>query len=81
MRDTTVLKVFAEWDNDAEVWVAQSDDVPGLVAEAATIDALVAKLKVLVPEMLDENGYSDRHSGDIPFDLEAKCRVVASHTH
>ena len=33
------LFVRAEWDEDAGVWVATSDDVPGLVAEADTAEA------------------------------------------
>jgi hypothetical protein len=44
------------WDDDAGVWVATSDDVPGLVAEAESLYALSEKLEVLVPELLDVNG-------------------------
>ena len=28
--------VVAEWDGEAKVWVATSDDIPGLVTEAET---------------------------------------------
>ena len=59
--------IHAEWDDEAEVWVATSDDVPGLVAESETIEALVLKLKSLVPELLEANGISV--SGDVPFEL------------
>ena len=48
--------VRAEWEADAEVWVATSDDVPGLVTEAATLEALDSKLKAMVPELLEANG-------------------------
>ena len=48
--------VRSMWDDDAGVWVATSDDVPGLVAEAESLDALSEKLEVLVPELLDVNG-------------------------
>lgn len=48
--------VRAEWDSDAQVWVASSDDVPGLVTEADTIEALDAKLQTMVPELLEANG-------------------------
>ena len=57
----------AEWDDEVEVWVATSDDVPGLVAESDTIEALVLKLKILVPELLEANGIAA--SGDVPFEL------------
>ena len=48
--------VRAEWDAEAAVWVATSDDVPGLITEAETIEALDAKLKGMVPELLEANG-------------------------
>jgi hypothetical protein len=48
--------VHATWDGDADVWVAESDDVPGLIAQAATPQALLSKLRVLVPELLELNG-------------------------
>lgn len=50
------LLVFAEWDDEAKVWVATSDDVPGLITEAETQPALVKKLQVMIPELLHENG-------------------------
>lgn len=48
--------VRAEWDAEANVWVATSDDVPGLVTEADTLEALDSKLQVMVPELLEANG-------------------------
>ena len=48
--------VRAEWDADAGVWVASSDDVPGLVTESETLEALDTKLQTLVPELLEVNG-------------------------
>jgi predicted RNase H-like HicB family nuclease len=48
--------VKAEWDDEASVWVATSDDVPGLVTEAATMERLMEKLRLMVPEMLELNG-------------------------
>jgi len=51
--------VRAEWDEEAKVWVATSDDVPGLVTEAETMEALSSKLEVNIPELLAENGYPD----------------------
>lgn len=46
----------AQWDEDARVWVITSDDVPGLVGEAGTLERLSAKLEVLIPELLELNG-------------------------
>ena len=50
------LYVHATWDEKAQVRVATSDEVPGLATEATTSEELVAKLKVLIPELLDANG-------------------------
>ena len=50
------LFVHAEWDDEALVWVATSDDVPGLVTEAETAEELIEKLKRLIPELLEANG-------------------------
>jgi hypothetical protein len=37
------------------VWWAESSDVPGLVAEAGTHDALVAEIRMLVTELIALN--------------------------
>ena len=50
------ITVNAEWDPEAKVWVATSDDVPGLVTEAGTVEALAEKLSVIIPELLEANG-------------------------
>ena len=46
------------WDDEAAVWVATSDDVPGLALESGSFDALVEKVRMAVPELLDLNGGS-----------------------
>jgi hypothetical protein len=50
------LFVRAEWDEEASVWVATSDDVPGLATEEATMEGLIEKLKLIIPELLKANG-------------------------
>lgn len=67
---TKILFIRAEWDADAGVWVATSDDVPGLATEADTLEGLSAKLEVMVPELLEANGYPG--SGEVPFELLAR---------
>jgi len=51
--------VHAVWDEEARVWVASSEDVPGLATESDTAEALVEKLKLLIPELLALNGRTD----------------------
>ena len=41
-------QVKAEWDDQAGVWVASSDDVPGLATGADTFEALIDNLKVVI---------------------------------
>jgi predicted RNase H-like HicB family nuclease len=50
-----VYHVYADWDPEARVWVATSDDVPGLATEAPTVEALSEKLRTIVPELLEAN--------------------------
>jgi predicted RNase H-like HicB family nuclease len=61
--------IRAEWDDEAKVWVATSEEVLGLVTEADTIPALVEKLERMLPELLVENGQLDGTDGlpDVPF--------------
>lgn len=44
------------WDNEAAVYVATSEDVPGLVLESGSLDALIERVKTAVPELLELNG-------------------------
>ena len=43
------------WDREAAVWIAACDDIP-LALESGSFDALVERVKVAVPEMLEING-------------------------
>lgn len=70
-----ILFIRAEWDDEAGVWVATSDDVPGLATEAETLEALSSKLEAMVPELLDANGYPD--GPEVPFELLARKFSVA----
>ena len=64
------IVIKAVWDPEAKVWVAESDDVPGLATEADTLDELVAKLKVMVPELLAENAPEPPLFDGYPFSIE-----------
>jgi predicted RNase H-like HicB family nuclease len=49
-------EVEAHWDSEAGVWVAESEDIPGLVTEAESLNGLVEKIRLLVPELFELNG-------------------------
>ena len=42
------------WDSEAHVWVAVADDIP-LTLESKSFDALVERVKVATPEILEMN--------------------------
>jgi hypothetical protein len=48
--------VDLKWDSDADVWVATSDDIPGLVLESGSVDALIERVRFAAPELLSLNG-------------------------
>jgi hypothetical protein len=61
------LFIRAEWDEDARVWVATSDDVPGLATEEENLERLIEKLKIMIPELLDANGIDREY--EVPFEI------------
>ena len=48
-----VFKVEARWYED--MWVATSDDIPGLAVEARNLNEICDLLRVIIPELLEEN--------------------------
>jgi predicted RNase H-like HicB family nuclease len=67
--------IRAEWDEEAHVWVASSDDVPGLATEEETMEGLIKKLKVMIPELLEANGIQGGQG--FPFELFTRRFEVA----
>ena len=62
------LLVTAQWDDEAKVWVATSQDIPGLVTEAASLDALLERVLAVAPELLEDNAHlldGADHAGDL----------------
>jgi predicted RNase H-like HicB family nuclease len=76
--DIKPLFVRAEWDSEALVWVATSDDVPGLATESDTLENMVHKLNIIIPELLKANGM-DLSQG-IPFELLSRRFEIAQGT-
>jgi predicted RNase H-like HicB family nuclease len=64
-----LIVVRATWDSDAEVWTAESTDLPGLVTEASSLDELDAKLPGLIRDLLDVNEADDGF--DVPVEVIA----------
>ena len=64
--------VSITWDEEANVWIAISNDIPGLVLESGSYDDLIDRLKIAIPEILEANHLpkisllnyiSERHQG------------------
>ncbi len=51
-------KIDFLWDPEAAVWIATSKDVPGLVLEGGSFDALLERVKQAVPELVRLNGHN-----------------------
>ncbi len=64
------------WDGEACVWIATSDDVPGLVLESGSFDALVEKVRFAVPELVSLNGTNCSRSLEVTF-LSKRCERIA----
>lgn len=73
---TLSVMVKVDFDEEAKVWVAISDDVPGLVAEHESLDELSNIIVELVPILLLENGML---SGLLPNqELEIPIHIAAN---
>ncbi len=64
------IVIHADWDPEAAVWVATTNDLKGLVTEADTIEALRAKLPGMILDLLEEHGVSD-----LPASIEIVARA------
>jgi hypothetical protein len=43
------------WDKESDRWHCESDDIPGLILESASFDALVERIRIAAPEILELN--------------------------
>jgi hypothetical protein len=80
MRPEHEFFVAVEWDEEAQVWYVADSDVPGLATEAPSMDQMIAKLKVMVPELLEENGVIEAVHAEVPFALMANVAGISSRT-
>ena len=70
-----MLVIHADWDSEAGCWYATSDDVPGLATGADTIEDLIERLKVIVPELVELNEIPVAER--VSFELRARRRAIA----
>ena len=53
MNEYTILLT---WDDEASVWIAESDDIPGLILESNSFDMLIDRVKTAIPDLLEIEG-------------------------
>ena len=71
MKQSSII-VRAIWDDEAEVWVATSNEIDGLAVEAKTLELLEKKALAAISDLIELNG-----SG---FDLpEIPVHIMAEH--
>jgi hypothetical protein len=77
------IRVEAHFDEQANVWVATSDDIAGLVVEADTLEQLRVEVLSAVPELIELNGLTPDLAGqsqivvEIASDHKIKNPLVA----
>lgn len=62
------------WDNEVEVWIATSDEIPGLILEDESADRLIQRVILAAPELIELNNMERRQ--DIYFHCD-RCERVA----
>lgn len=67
------IVIRADFDDEAHVGVAQSDDIP-LVTEAETISGLFNKLPNIIHDVLETNGVS-RAGAIVTYEVITRSRV------
>ena len=54
------VKLF--WDSESDMWIATSDDVKGLTLESGSLDVLIERVRMAVPELLKVNNQPLEHA-------------------
>ena len=47
--------IIMTWDPEACVWIATSDDIPGLILESESFRALINRIRSATPDLLSAN--------------------------
>lgn len=72
------LVVTADWDDEAQVWVASSMDIGGLSVEADTLEQLSVKVAGAVQDLLELNGPTP--DGPVPVSIHADKKIQVTVT-
>ena len=73
--NTVDYKIQVLWDDEARVWIATSTDIPGLVLESGSVDALIERVRVAALELLDVDK-KRREGASLDFNIERQMVVT-----
>jgi len=48
-------EILLVWDDESGKWIAENDDIP-IALESDSLDVLIDRVKIAVPELLELNG-------------------------
>lgn len=65
------INILAEWDPEASVWVATSEDINGLAIEAPTLERLAERLPGALEDLIEFNHPQLAGLEDISFKVHA----------
>jgi len=51
------ITIKARWDGEANLWIATSDDVHGLVVESDTWPDMIKEVRLVLPDLLELSGH------------------------
>ena len=73
----SIWTIRAEYDPDAKVWWVAESDLPGLAADAETLEGLAAKAGSMLPDLLEihEANIGDKARLGGPH----RIRIIAHH--
>jgi hypothetical protein len=69
------IQIDAQWDDEARVWIATSRDVPGLMAEAESWQAMIDEVRAVLPDLLELNQGA---TSGVTLTFKAETRLVLS---
>lgn len=61
------------FDEEAAVWIAESDEILGLVLECGSLNALMERVQIAVPELLELN--KQPSCNKLQFKIEQQNRI------
>ena len=58
---TKEIHIDARWDDEVRVWIATSEDAPGLVVEAASWQTMIDEARIVLPDLLEMDSDTARN--------------------